>query len=181
MAHTTSDPPRNEAPRPLPPPPALPPRRVALAWPRRRYVPGAGPHPSADPATASALPDPADVEALVDRGLDLVAGHFVWEAHEAFEAAWRRLPRGPEREALAGLVRLCAAVLRAHAGDAAAARRLIARAEAALAGHAQVRDADIGALVAAVRAWVTARADGRRDATLDLRAAAADAPSGVSP
>lgn len=119
---------------PLPAPVVSPPRRVALPWPAYRFVPGLQPHPLRDPAGhgGAGLPADASIELAVARGLDLLAAHYVWEAHEALEHGWRSAGE-PTRTTLAGLIKLCATVLRAHLGDARASRHLLRRARDQLA------------------------------------------------
>ncbi|TVQ94774.1 MAG: DUF309 domain-containing protein [Deltaproteobacteria bacterium] len=114
----------------LPPPRTLPARRVELPWPPYRYVPGLHPHPLRCEGghSGSGLPAEATIALAYARGLDLLGGHYVWEAHEAFEHAWRRLAP-PARAPTAALIKICAALLRAHLGDPIAAGVLIQRAQ----------------------------------------------------
>ena len=111
----------------------LPARRVEVPWPSYRFVPGLQPHPTKGEGGhgGCGLPDDTPLPRAIARGLDLVAGHFVWEAHEALEIGWRIAPE-PTRTMLGGLIKLCAAILRAHLGDGASARRLLERARAQL-------------------------------------------------
>lgn len=153
---------------PLPPPPGPVSRRLDLPWPRYRYVPGRGVHPLRAGGHGGCGLDSADpIERALDRGLDLIAAHYVWEAHEALEIAWRACAlTEPGRVHTAAVVKLCAAVLRKHLGDDPAARRLLNHARRALAPDHTVRDLDAAALIAAVQRFV----DG--DGPLDLRCAA---------
>lgn len=142
--------------RQIPPPPAPPPLRLDLPLPAWRYVPGQGPHPLREGGHGGCgLPEDAPVHEAMLRGLDLLAHRFPWEAHEAFEHAWRQLPHGSgARQATAGLVKLCAALLRSWCGDPAAARRLVERATADLDAGAPPSIGDARPLLEQVRAFV---------------------------
>lgn len=72
--------------------------------------------------------------------LDLFARRYYWEAHELFEAVWVRLPpASAERVLLRGVIQLANAGLKARMGRAAAARRILDLADAALAEAARRR------------------------------------------
>jgi hypothetical protein len=74
--------------------------------------------------------DPIDSElarTLAAGCSELQAGR-PWHAHEAWEAAWKALPRGPARDDLQALIMLCGAAHLIDRGRFEAARRLLARA-----------------------------------------------------
>ena len=109
-----------------------------------------------------------------------MAAHFVWEAHEAFEVAWRALPTPEARAIPFGLIKLCAAVLRANAGDAEVAARLFDAGSRTLAPVPTVRGVATAPVLHAVRAFVSACA--RADAAPALRLyQAIDAPAPPAP
>ena len=149
------------------------PRRVDLPWPSRRFIPGCGPHPRGDGPSPADLPAGCDAPTAIARGLDLLAAHYPWEAHEALEVGWRRLAPGDERRAVGAVIKLCAAILRARAGDAPAAARLVGAARGALGAGARVDGVEVAALADAVSRFVDACARGDAVAPLDLTAARA--------
>jgi len=152
----------------------MPARRVALPWPASRYVPGRGPHPlRAGGHGGCGLAAGCAPETALDRGLDLLAAHFVWEAHEAFELAWHALDDPRAKAAPLGLIKLCAAVLRANAGDVEAASQLLRAGERALREHTTVRGAAIAPVVAEVTRFVLACASAKGDRALLLTSLAA--------
>lgn len=123
------------------------------ALPPWRYVPGLQPHPRLGGHGGAAVrPDDPPEQAWV-RGLDLLAHRYPWEAHEAFELAWRawRGERVVLAEASAGLAKVGACWLRCHAGDTRAAERLIDRAGAQVA---PLGDPSLDALIRQTRAFV---------------------------
>jgi hypothetical protein len=122
----------------IPAPPHPPRRQLDLPWPEYRYVPGLQAHPLRGGHGGHGLgpkptPDLAEV-----RGWDLLRAWYVWEAHEAFEAAWHQVG-GARREVLGARIKLCAAILRRHLGDFASARSLLERARPALTAPEDVR------------------------------------------
>jgi 8-oxo-dGTP diphosphatase len=136
-------------------------------------VPGDGPHPLRHPEGHLRGPDrpPDDAAEAIAWGLDLLGQRYPWEAHEAFEGAWRARPVGdPGRELLQALVKLCAACLKRHVGDVATALRLEreGRERALVAGKLGgdvvlgVRTADIAAALDAlpVDGWPVLRPAG---------------------
>jgi predicted metal-dependent hydrolase len=74
----------------------------------------------------------------VTRGLALARGGRWFEAHEAFEDAWRATPPGPRRDLLQALVHVAVAREHARRGNQAGA--------ALQAGKARARLAAAGAL-----------------------------------
>ena len=88
------------------------------------------------------------------RGLALYRAGHAWEAHEAWEDAWRVTPPGRERELLQGLIQLAAAVVQARRGRARGARSVLARARGHLARAAPVTcGLDVAALLDRLRGW----------------------------
>lgn len=180
---------------PLPlgePVPRIPPapRRTTSPLPPYRYVPGGGaPHPVRDPrghAHGAPEPDVSDLDpARVDRalafrrGADLFDACYWWEAHEAWEALWVALGRrGPQAEALQGLIQAAAACLKRFAGEGATAARLAERGLAALGpAPAGLPTLDAPAFARALRAFVAH--DGGRPPVLRL-ASEPGAPGGAS-
>lgn len=135
--------------RPIPAPaPPVPPLRVARALPDYRYVPGLHPHPLHGGHGGCGLEPHDSAELAFARGLDLLAHRYPWEAHEALEHAWRRWREShPDRARVAaGLIQVAACWLRAHAGDRAAAERLLASASDKLHETVLV-DVDLEALL----------------------------------
>lgn len=126
---------------PIPPPvpaPAL--RRPELALPRRRYLPGHGPHPFRHPDGERYTDGSAPVEApwavedwtrdpRWEHGLDLFDHRYYWECHEALEALWHFIPRPhPVADLAQGLIQAAASALKRHVGEHRAAARLHERA-----------------------------------------------------
>lgn len=54
------------------------------------------------------------------------AGAF-FEAHEAWEDAWRPMPRGPERDFVQGLIQLAVAALKKIQGNEAGYQSMVAK------------------------------------------------------
>ncbi len=152
--------------------------------PAYRYVPGHGPHPFRDPTghayegggappAARWDPGPWQADAAFLRGLDLLHGRYLWEAHEVWEGAWRQAPaEGPHRPLLQGLIQVAAALLKRHQGDRRAAMALAVRASdhlrdaARLGGevvHGVAPEVVASSVVEAVRGegWVVVRVPGR--------------------
>lgn len=104
----------------IPPPDPPPPRRTTRPLPASRYLPGPGvPHPSDGGFRAE--PD-------FDYACDLFDHRFFWEAHEVWEAEWRRLDRdSPDAWLLQGLILGAAFALKKHQGVEEGAKRLLAR------------------------------------------------------
>jgi 8-oxo-dGTP diphosphatase len=128
---------RDAAPRPLPPPPPDRERWLAQPLPAVRYVPGRSPHPLRSGLLTPAPPpvDEHDRHHRFAQGVDLFDQHYLWEAHEVWESAWREAPRDSiEREALGALIQLAAALLTAHLGRGEASAELLARVEGRLGG-----------------------------------------------
>ncbi len=127
----------------IPPPDEPPPRRCPdRTLPAYRFVPGLNPHPFRHPdghaftdGSAPAGPaTPAQTEETFLWGLDLFDHRYWWEAHEAWEAVWHRLPRGsPAAELTQGLIQAAAALLKTHMGHRRAAERLLSQALVRLA------------------------------------------------
>lgn len=138
-------------PIPPPDPRALPPLRVDRPLPVRRYVPGLGPHPR---HLSQDHPDD-DAATALQRGLDLLAHRFPWEAHESLERAWLCWrDSDPARAALCtGLIKVAAAWLRTHAGHRRAAERLVDRARSDLSTAAQITGWDFSALLTLTEAF----------------------------
>lgn len=126
-----------------------------LALPARAYVPGAGvPRPVLPIARALAADDAAErgfSPALFAYGADLLRAGFCWEAHECWEALWRREEAGnPRRLLLQGLILLAAAEVKSRQGLAHGAARLRKRGllalERGLAGGGEIPGWDAAAL-----------------------------------
>jgi len=107
--------------------------------PAYRYVPGLHPHPVRDPRGHSYepmltfnrhAPWNADEWRLLDDwlyGVDLFNRFYFWEAHEAWEGLWAAAERDSAPSLLLqGLIQIAAALLKAHMGVLAGARRLSA-------------------------------------------------------
>ncbi|MGH7902753.1 MAG: DUF309 domain-containing protein [Candidatus Dormibacteraceae bacterium] len=52
-----------------------------------------------------------DEESLLQRGVDLFNSSRYWDAHEAWESAWTRDRRGPDRGFYKGLIQIAAGCL----------------------------------------------------------------------
>jgi predicted metal-dependent hydrolase len=147
-------------------------------FPAYAYRPGRDPHPHRDPAGHSfgrVDPQPAHVAAARWRdsteylwGVDLYNAGYFWEAHEAWEGAWRAATTAEplQAEYLQGLIQCAAACLKIRDGRASSsAKRLAAR------GLGRLRDVvaatggsymglDLHAFAAAFAAFVAARVTG---------------------
>ena len=143
-----------------------PPRYLpARPLPERAYVPAASTAPprSAGEPSAAYVPDDRWTEHDAYLwGIDLYNAGFFWEAHEAWEGAWRAAEHDPTQHAfLQGLIQCAAACLKGVMGDAESARRLSAR---GLARLGRVRDEhgdrymglDLAQLLPAFQAFVDA-------------------------
>lgn len=94
-------------------------------------------------------------------GVDLYNYGFYWEAHESWEALWRRAPRGTLAHAfLQGLIQCAAAALKARVNQPAACRSLGERGLAKLYGvlacapGARFADLDVQAFALRFREFV---------------------------
>ncbi len=106
-------------------------RRYAphLAFPEYRHVLGETPHPRTDPrghsfgaedpcASASLAADSWQSNETYLFGVDLYNFAYWWEAHEQWEALWRREEPGAEAGSfLQGLIQLSASLLKWHGGN----------------------------------------------------------------
>lgn len=132
-----------EPPPPLAAPPDPPPRGTDVALPPYRHVPGLTPHPVKHPAGhlhgvpapvgptgCTSLPESwRDCTAYL-YGADLFNHAYLWEAHEAWEAAWNAA--GHETLPglfLQGLVQVAAALLQHHRRILRGAAANLAKAE----------------------------------------------------
>lgn len=117
-------------------------RYSGRGFPPYRFVPGQAPHPTRDPRGhsygAAEVREDFDPDrwrecAAYLHGVDLFNAGFWWEAHEALEGLWARLPEpSAPRSFLQGLIQLSAALLKRHMGHGDAARRLVAKARETL-------------------------------------------------
>jgi predicted metal-dependent hydrolase len=96
-------------------------------------------------------PDPSTVAAPYKRGLELARGGAFFEAHEAFEAAWRA--SGPaERDFFQGLVHVVVSAYQRERGRPVAEERQRVKALARLAAFAPAhRGLDVSLLLEALR------------------------------
>jgi uncharacterized protein len=110
-----------------------------IVLPPYTYVPGRSPHPVSDPVghmhgaaqDVPQRPDPEtwDRSAEYLRAVDLFNHGYYWEAHEAWEQLWMAAGRqGVVADFLKGLIKLAAAGVKVREGNAAGARRHVARA-----------------------------------------------------
>lgn len=75
------------------------------------------------------VPDGGSGQACFDQGALLYRAGYWWEAHEAWERLWRRLPRqSPRRLLVQGLILLAASQLKAWCGRPEGSRLLAQRA-----------------------------------------------------
>ena len=136
----------------------------ARPLPAQAFWPGVSP---ARPELRS--PEPIDRpsdEWLFDEaylfGVDLYEAQFPWEAHEAWEGAWKLASELARRMLLQGLIQCTAAVVKARAGAAAGARSLVVRGArrleraAELYGAPDVMGLHIPRFVDELRAWTSA-------------------------
>lgn len=101
------------------------------------YVPGLTPHPISDPAghSSTARIDVEGHTSAVGQGQTLFDAGYYWEAHEAWEHAWKGLGgRGPAADLLKALIKLAAAGVKCleanPAGVVRHARRVVELIEA---------------------------------------------------
>lgn len=156
--------------------PPFPPRYApGLLVPARPFLPGRGmerPAPYVPAPCAPGWPGvPLHRDAAFREGVDLYHLGYWWEAHERWEAPWRRATRSdPAHALLRGTILLAASHLKRVLGQPEGAARLLERSlahleRAAGAGLAEKRPAlpgaslDVGALLAAVRAWSASQPD----------------------
>lgn len=113
------------------------------SFPPYTFVPGRTPHPVRDPAghmhgtqpSTPQVPDEWRDCAEYLWGIDLFNHGYYWEAHEAWEGLWQALGRrGSVADLLKGLIKLAAAGVKGHAGNAAGCRRHATRAAELFAG-----------------------------------------------
>ncbi len=110
------------------------------------------------------MTDDGFIEALVEKGRGLFNEGRYFEAHEAWEEAWR-VETGEARLRLQGLIQIAAGCHKAGGGQRGGCVRLLAAGHAKLAtapeasSLAQFRDA-IAATLARARSWEQGRADG---------------------
>lgn len=112
-------------------------RYTDLPLPPYAFLPGRDPHPTANPrghGGISPVPE-APLQAASWRGntgylfgCDLYNAGFFWEAHEAWEGAWKETSRDrDERRLLQGLIQTANARLKRRMGRARAVERLRGR------------------------------------------------------
>jgi predicted metal-dependent hydrolase len=95
-------------------------------------------------------PDPNTVAAFYKRGLDLARGGAFFEAHEAFEQAWRRSDDA-ERDFFQGLVHVVVSAYQGARGRPVAEERQRVKALRRLAAFAPAhRGLDVALLLAAL-------------------------------
>jgi len=95
-------------------------------------------------------PDPSTVDDSYKRGLLLARGGRFFEAHEAFEDAWRRCA-GPERDFFQGLVHVVVSAYQQTRGRPVAQERQRLKALRRLAAYSpEHRGLDVAGLVAAL-------------------------------
>ncbi len=70
---------------------------------------------------------PAEAQHRFLQGLQLYWRGFFWHAHEVWEEVWASLPPSAQRDALKGLIQLCALLIHAQKHHAAGCRRLARR------------------------------------------------------
>ena len=104
-------------------------------------------------------PDDSKVTAEYQRGLALATAGEYFDAHEAFETAWRACPQ-PERDFFQGLVHVAVAWYQAGRGRPVATGRQLEKAARRLApfapAHRGLDVADVLAQVETARAHVAA-------------------------
>ncbi|MEZ5932092.1 MAG: DUF309 domain-containing protein [Alphaproteobacteria bacterium] len=113
----------------------------ALVLPPAPHLPGRTPRPPEgffEPLKIglSATQSPAELASSTAfrSGLEAFHAGYYWEAHELWEAVWMYLPpASAERQLLRGLIQLANAGLKRRMGRPAAALRILALADAALA------------------------------------------------
>jgi len=95
-------------------------------------------------------PDVSTVDGSYQHGLELSRGGLFFEAHEAFETAWRACP-APERDFFQGLVHVVVSAYQRGRGRTVAAERQRAKALTRLAAYEPShRGLDVAALRAAL-------------------------------
>jgi len=155
--------------------PGFPPRYApGLVLPAAPFLPGSGmprPAPYLPPPDAPGWPDlPLHRDPAFREGVDLYHHGYWWEAHERWEAPWRRAPRAdPAHALLRGAILLAASHLKRVQGRPDGAARLLERSLTHLerAARAELLEQrppaagaalngtglDVAGLLAAVRAW----------------------------
>lgn len=121
--------------RPIQPKHSPHPRRVSLALPAYRYIPGQNPHPIQN-EDGHLFGQPllnCDTQAsrcqLWGFGLDLFDHHYMWEAHEVWERLWHFHRQESDRANLIqGLILAAASCLKWDMGAEPQSRRLLNRA-----------------------------------------------------
>jgi uncharacterized protein len=128
--------------------------------PSRAFIPGQTPRPEAL-AGPTPLDHPAE-EWRIDEaylfGIDLYEAGFAWEAHEAWEGAWKLATEPARRELLQGLIQCAAAVVKARVGAPTGVRSLVARGTghleaAATRAGSPLMGLDLERIVHELRAW----------------------------
>lgn len=111
------------------------------------YIPGRNPHPISHPAGHRQVAPEGDVDIDLDqdrwlvsrtcqRACELFAAGYYWEAHEVWEALWKRLPEDSvQRRLVQGWIKLAAAGVKCLEGNSNGAVRHARRA-AELLGEA---------------------------------------------
>ncbi len=94
-----------------------------------------GPHPTRHPDGHSfGRAERLDDRAAFERGVRLFDHGYYWEAHEAWEGAWRRAATdAPERDLWQALILIAAAALKRARGEPAAVERLARKARERIA------------------------------------------------
>lgn len=71
-------------------------------------------------------------DSLFVQGLRLYWRGYFWHAHEWWEEAWKTLPPSGERDALKGLIQLCALLIHAQKGHVRGCRKISSRVQSYL-------------------------------------------------
>jgi len=107
-----------------------PPRRTTVDFPSYRYVPGKAPHPFRHPDGHMYHGEPQwpigetwGTDPQFSYAADLFDHGYYWEAHEQWEACWKRA-ENEEKKCIQGLIQMSAAILKHNMGHLSARDKL---------------------------------------------------------
>jgi len=127
-------------------------RRTSVVFPSYRYVPGRFPHPIKHPdghmyenEPQWSIADSWGTDPQFLYAADLFDHGYYWEAHEQWEACWKRAT-GRERLCIQGLIKVSASILKHNMGHLSPRDLLLTSGAKMLACHVEI-DWNIGSLI----------------------------------
>lgn len=101
-------------------------RYTHRSFPSYAHRPGQTPHPKKSGGHSDSVPDPVSRLITCDNwfthedylfAADLFNGTFYWESHVWWEAVWKALDKGDEKDFIQGLIKVAAGALKQAMGE----------------------------------------------------------------